>query len=264
MVEKGPKEMSEDGWTECESLTSEKRYPKRQKVRLRSGFKEREAEREAEGDLSDAAAADGSVLAGTNSQLEEAEAVSALVDSAWVAAQNSMGDRKPDSQLFHRTVCKKVEAYLQAWPSGCKLGDLGPLLDDVLNLLESEEQCKLRPTAGKKSVFPLPAPDSSNKAGPWTPFLQGLVRGLNSMYGEKNFSVGNTTSRRVVKRLESVLQGSELMNEPIPNISFPEFFKHKGVDYQGEEIHVARRVQWKSIAPSLPEQVGTLDIREFL
>ena len=59
------------------------------------------------------------------------------------------------------------------------------------------------------------------------------------------------------------MKASDILQEPLPHLSFPELFQHKGVDYQGEEIHVAKRISWESISPSLPDQVGTLDIRDF-
>ena len=40
------------------------------------------------------------------------------------------------------------------------------------------------------------------------------------------------------------------------------FFESKTIDYQGE-VKVARRFRWDNIAPSLPAEVGLLDLREF-
>ena len=41
------------------------------------------------------------------------------------------------------------------------------------------------------------------------------------------------------------------------------FFQLKGVDYQGEEIRLARYVVWECIEASLPDRVGMLDLRDF-
>lgn len=37
----------------------------------------------------------------------------------------------------------------------------------------------------------------------------------------------------------------------------------RGLDYSGDEVRLARKISWKSIEPSLPPEVGMLDIRDF-
>ena len=56
---------------------------------------------------------------------------------------------------------------------------------------------------------------------------------------------------------------SGILDEPLGDWNFSQFFSVRGVDYQGEEIRLARDVVWESIEPSLPQQVGLLDLREF-
>lgn len=46
-------------------------------------------------------------------------------------------------------------------------------------------------------------------------------------------------------------------------MTFDDFFVHRGVDYSGEEIKVARSISWEQIEASLPSEVGTLDVRDF-
>lgn len=41
------------------------------------------------------------------------------------------------------------------------------------------------------------------------------------------------------------------------------FFKHRGVDYQGEEVQVAKTITWEGIKASLPAEVASLDSRDF-
>ena len=53
------------------------------------------------------------------------------------------------------------------------------------------------------------------------------------------------------------------MGEILPVVNFSSLFSTRGVDYQGEEIRVARKVVWESIEASLPAQVGTLELRSF-
>lgn len=77
-------------------------------------------------------------------------------------------------------------------------------------------------------------------------------------------STGSPSSRRVLKRLDELLQGSDLLCSPLPTLDFDDFFRTRGVDYTGEEIKVARRVSWEEIRHSLPAQVGMLDVRILL
>ena len=83
------------------------------------------------------------------------------------------------------------------------------------------------------------------------------------MYGEPSRDRGTPSSLRVMKRLEDILRTSDILGENLPEINFAQVFSSKGVDYQGEEVRVARKVVWESIEASLPDQVGTLDLRDF-
>ena len=58
-------------------------------------------------------------------------------------------------------------------------------------------------------------------------------------------------------------EASTILREPLGDVNFSQLFSVKGVDYQGEEIRLARRVDWDSIEASLPEHVGKLDLRDF-
>ena len=205
----------------------------------------------------------GSALAGAYSQDERSEEVEKLIGAAKRTAQVQMGGSDVTSQWFHHRISEMVADLLGPNQQGRKVGDLGYLLDDVLSVLNGEVLCKQKSTAGKKSIFPLPAPEHLFEEGPRTPFLRAMARALNSMHGETQFSRPTQGGRRVMKRLEGVLQGSVLLDEELPQVNFPSFFKHKGIDYQGEEIQVAKRIKWESIEPSLPDQVATLDLRDF-
>ena len=158
---------------------------------------------------------------------------------------------------------RRIESFFGQKPEGFKVNNLGPVVYDVLQLLSDEQQCKLLSTTGRKSIFPLPDPELDEAAGPKSLFFRSIVRGLNSMHGDEQFSKGNEASRQVLKRLKGMIEKSAILDEPVPEVSFPGFFKNKGINYFGEEIHVAKKIRWECIAPSLPEQVGTLDIRDF-
>ena len=66
-----------------------------------------------------------------------------------------------------------------------------------------------------------------------------------------------------MKRLEASLDGHPLLLEKVPSLGFKQYFTHCGIDYQGEEIKVARSITWEGIEASLPEEIASLDLRNF-
>jgi len=95
-----------------------------------------------------------------------------------------------------------------------------------------------------------------------TQFLRLVAACLNSMHGVPNADRGRPSSLRAMKRLQGVLASSVILREPLPTVDFSQLFQVKGVDYQGEEIRLARNVVWESIEASLPDHVGKLDLRD--
>ena len=57
---------------------------------------------------------------------------------------------------------------------------------------------------------------------------------------------------------------SAVLEAKFTGITFESFFGTRGLDYSGEEVKLAQKVRWRNIEPSLPPQVGQLDIRDFL
>ena len=262
MAKEGSKDIKEKGSNERPEETHAERFAQKTKRSKRKNEAEREEERLEDTLEAERGKKEGSLLA-DNSQEEVSEAVEALIESARKAAKFEREKPYELSQQFHQTIKRTVECFLEAHPEGCKVVDLGPVVDEILFILEGEDQCKLRPMAGSRTIFPLPAPESSLAAGPRLDFLRALLRGLNSMHGVAGFSKMTDASRRVVKKLKDVVDGSELLAEDLTHVDFNSYFQFKGVDYQGEEVQVAKRIRWESVSLSLPEQVGTLDIREF-
>ena len=173
------------------------------------------------------------------------------------------GRRIPDvafSQAQRGRVRQMVDDFLTAHSKGCALRDLGGLLWDVLNELEDQGCCRPRPTAGGKSIFPLPVSGHPMVTRPGSESLRLLAACLNSMHGVPSSSRGRPSSLRVMKRLQGIVCASGILDEPLGDWNFSQFFSVRGVDYQGEEIRLARDVV---IEPSLPQQVGLLDLREF-
>ena len=81
---------------------------------------------------------EGSLLAGKYSQEESERAISNLIEAVRRAANCSMGEGNDLSQLFHRTVGRRIESFFGQKPEGFKVSDLGPVVYDVLQLLSDE------------------------------------------------------------------------------------------------------------------------------
>ena len=155
-----------------------------------------------------------------------------------------------------------MRAFLAGPNGACTLAGLGGLLKDVLTMIESSSCCRPRPTTGRKDIFPLPVSEHPETAV-HGPFLQLLAASLNSMHGVVHATEDRPSSLRVMKRLAALVERSEILVEPLPPITFSKLFTTKGVDYQGDEVRVARNIVWESIEASLPAQAGTLDLRDF-
>ena len=115
---------------------------------------------------------------------------------------------------------------------------------------------------GRKHIFPLPVAGYPQAKSPGF-FLDLMAASLNSMFGEPCRDRGNPSSLRVMKRLDHLLERSEILQQQLPVLTFSNVFASKGVDYQGEEIRVAKSLVWSGIEASLPAQVGTLQLRDF-
>ena len=155
-------------------------------------------------------------------------------------------------QLALKSACARKESMWR---------DLGPALSHSLEVLSQTTRCG----QSTEGVFPLPLPGSLGWCEREDPLLEGLVRGLNSLFGVASEGGRRVSKvqRRVMERLKEVLRSSGLPRAVLPALSFGEFFTTKGIDYSGEEVRVARSFQWKMIAAAFPEGVGSLDLLNF-
>lgn len=175
------------------------------------------------------------------------------------------GSDKPEvehSQRLRAETCRLVEQFFENSAAARVVGDLGQLLWDVLNVLEDNFRCRPRSTTGGRSIFPLPVRGLPMVDGQGSEFLRLVAACLNSMHGVPNADWGRPSSLRTMKRLQQVLSSSVILREPLKLVDFSQLFKVKGVDYQGEEIKLARKVVWESIEASMPSHVGMLDLRD--
>ena len=174
---------------------------------------------------------------------------------------------KGPSQFFTEELQSLIRERVSGVREGSTVGDLGTLVTDVLNLIEpTSHGCRSRSTDRKFDLFPLPVQELRSLGSNMQPFLPALVGCLNSMHSCGDARQGKVISpavRGVLKRLESVLQGSHILKQPLPALDFSSFFSQKSLDYTGDEVRLAQSISWASVEASLPPEVGALDIRDF-
>ena len=139
--------------------------------------------------------------------------------------------------------------------------DMSPALSQSLDVLSKTTRCG----QSTEGFFPLPLPRGLGWCEDEVPLLEGLIRGLNSLYGVESSGRKKITKvqRKILERLRGVLKTSGLPHVVLPPLTFGQFFTTKGIDYSGEEVRVARSFQWKMVAAAFPEGVGSLDLLSF-
>ena len=172
------------------------------------------------------------------------------------------------SQMFHLTVRRLLKATLKGAGQDIKVGSVGSFVVDALEYLEGFQtpSCRPRSIAGKGELFPIPVGAIPPHDEPHFHFLRAVVVGLNSLHSFGDSGTGEKLSPaalRVCKRLDGMLRGSAVLDEPLPSLDFSQFFGQRGLDYTGEEARLALPIVWKSVESSLPPEVGCLDIRDF-
>eukprot|EP00435_Cladocopium_sp_Y103_P066820 s548_g29.t1 len=183
------------------------------------------------------------------------------------AAVEEGSDVRPgSSQQFHRDLQRLIRERLSGSGSSLTVGELGSLVMNALKILEKNPTCRPRSKARKFDLFPLPVRGLHSPGLDSHPFLQALVRCLNSLHSfeDADNGVPDTPAARVVlKRLAAVVEGSHILQERLPEINFTEFFTQRGLDYAGEEVRLAQPIRWKSVEASLPSEAGSLEIQQF-
>ncbi len=154
---------------------------------------------------------------------------------------------------------------------GCSLGKLGNLL--VQQLLEVFLSLRSKSTGGRNSlsVFPLPTsrgllkgicPDLSEEELTW---LLLVCLGLNSMWGGEVFYDGDVSGVQRSCLLELCPDVSRIcsIQGTVEIFDWSNFFSSRTVDYQGDEVKVARSFCWENIAPALPREIGSVPLADI-
>ena len=157
-----------------------------------------------------------------------------------------------------------LDAGIQGFASFCGLLEW---VWDVFQSLRTKMRSQLS-TAKKNSglqvskddLFPLPTSQTLPKS------FVGTVGALNDLAGHPPTSGdfhSPDSSRVVQKTLRRLVERFEIWDSPCPQVSFKQLFSSKTIDYSGEEVKVAQRLNWTRVSSSLPEGVGQLPLEDF-
>ena len=156
--------------------------------------------------------------------------------------------------------------------SGLTVDRLGPVVEKVL--LEGLACVPLRSESmGSRNpmcVFPLPTsrsvltqccPDLSDLALCW---LSSAILGLNSYWGGDLFSDAGASEIQssYIKNLAGDVLRLCSIKAEVARFDWCKFFSNRGVDYQGDEVKVAKSFVWRNISPALPVEVGRVRLED--
>ena len=120
------------------------------------------------------------------------------------------------------------------------------------------------------SIFPLPETFVviQQALGPHfqqhTGIVQMICSGLNSYYGVKGLDRPTLPAVAVtaLKGLCSYADDVSRWSEKFEGIAWEDYLNVKSVDYQGEEVKVAKPFGWRNIEPALPDGIGSIPLEE--
>ena len=152
------------------------------------------------------------------------------------------------------------------------LAGLGPtVLQVVLEVLPLRSQ----PMAGVKAsgLFPLPTSREylqeffEGQDQGLTSWLISLCISLNCLWGDGSYFCDARPEgfkRVLVKDLANEVQRlSGIKSSDGIEFDWTSFFKSRTVDYQGEEVKIARSFSWANIAPALPKEIGKVPLSDI-
>ena len=197
------------------------------------------------------------------------EVIGRLLEEAECQAKGLLGDGMGAAACSSQFSKKKIQTLIQEifeGPlSGRQIGEYGEVFQKAMDLCSSDQSCRPKSMAGSRTLFPLPVSTLMEHLPEAPPFLRAVAAGLNGLVGVQSSRAVrlNSTSARVLKSLSEVVRGANILKGVLPKLDFREFLKHRKVDYRGEEIKVARKIEWKAVSLSLPDEVGCLFLRDF-
>eukprot|EP00435_Cladocopium_sp_Y103_P049989 s855_g15.t1 len=135
---------------------------------------------------------------------------------------------------------------------------------ESLQMLLWRRASKTKSTAGE-FLFPLPLEGYEDVHPEKRMWLKAILLALNSYAGAEGTAPSAPTAmqKQVASTVMGFVDRMWSWEERVPQLSFEELFRVKGVDYRGEEIKLARSFNWECIAAAFPPEVATLNVEDF-
>ena len=156
---------------------------------------------------------------------------------------------------------------------GVSFKEFSCLISELWTLLPSMDLKHCKAQSMGKGLFPLPTVHSSSVDNLMKNFhvtgdvFFNLCKGLNSLAGCPLDAGRADVSDVQTETLTFLLKQAERLcgwEEKFEALDWDKFFRVKGVDYRGEEVMCARSIEWKHVAPALPQEVGAVDLCEVV
>lgn len=151
--------------------------------------------------------------------------------------------------------------------SGLTVDRLGPVVEKVLLEglacvpLRSESMGSRNPMCVSRSVLTQCCPDLSDLALCW---LSSTILGLNSYWGGDLFCDAGASEIQssYIRNLAGDVLRLCSIKAKVEHFDWCKFFSNRGVDYQGDEVKVAKSFVWRNISPALPAEVGRVRLED--
>ena len=154
-------------------------------------------------------------------------------------------------------------------PSGEKVSALGlSLLQRILEVFP----LRSKTTGGgdDKLLFPLPTSRGTSAnlcpgvSGSELNWLLCVVVSLNSLWGGPLFNdqTPNAVQEKAVPLLRNDVKRFCELEINIEDFDWDHFFSTRSIDYQGDEVRVAKKFKWKNIAAALPNEIGRVPLQD--
>lgn len=165
---------------------------------------------------------------------------------------------------------KGLRSFLKEGLTGCGLGDLSQLLCHLFDV--ERGKCGFKHSKIKRSggIFPLPETLAGLKScgSDLRPNVAWLLlcinRSLNSFYGvEWSEAVEVTKAKQAsVKSLAAYADEVSQWSEKFEGVRWESLMGTRTVDYNGDEVRVARFFRWENLEGALPEEVGKIRLED--
>ena len=176
-----------------------------------------------------------------------------------------------ETEALDRLGLGRVDAEKEQRVTGEPVGHVG----DIYTWLEGrldffvDRHCKTKPTG---RVYPLPTSSYClSQVFPLCPpgplsILRCLVVSLNSLNGEAVWNDESPTKfqKRILEELLADSRRVFEWEETVPEVTWADFFRCRGIDYKGEEIMTAQSMVWENVAPALPKEVGGVQLENVV